>query len=89
MILCTQLLRLYALLPEKSVLNVCFGGDLLACLFLNVTGLGSVYCKWSVRLFTSDAVWIQLDHTVILRVVTVMGNNGLYNSLLEHLGYRE
>ena len=51
MILCMQLLRLYALVPEKSVLNMCFGRDLLACLFLNGTDMGSVYCKWSVRLF--------------------------------------
>ena len=43
MILCTQLPSLYALLPEKSVLNVCIGRDLLACLFLNGTDMDFVY----------------------------------------------
>ena len=45
MILCTQFPRLYALLPEKLVLNVCFGRDLLACLFLYGMDMGFVYCK--------------------------------------------
>ena len=31
-----------------------------------------------MRLF---AVWIQLDYTVVLRVVTAMGENGLYDPL--------
>ena len=45
MISCTQLLRLYALLPDNSVLNVCFGRDLPACLNINRTDMDSVDCK--------------------------------------------
>ena len=45
--------------------------------------MGPVYCWWSVGLFPSDALRIRLDNPVVLRVVTAMGNNGLYDPLID------
>ena len=81
----TQLPCLYALLPDNSVLNVWFGRDMsdLVCLDINRTDMGPVYCQWSVGLFASDTLQIRLDNPVVLRVVTAMGNNGLYDPLID------
>ena len=67
------------ILLENSILNVWFWRDMLdlVCLVIKGTDMGPVHCRWSVGLFASDALRIQLDNPVILRVVTVMGNNGL------------
>ena len=69
MILCiTQLPRLYALLPEDSILNVWFGRDMsdLVCLVIRGTDMGHVYCRWNVGLFASDALQIRMDNPIVL-----------------------
>ena len=56
--------------------------------------LGEIYCRvcflmgriWvcllQVECEVSDALWTQLDYTVVLRVVTAMGDNRLYDPLI-------
>ena len=81
----TQFPCLYALLPDNSVLNVWFERDMsdLVCLVIKGTDMCPVYCWWSVGLFALDTLRIRLDNPVVLRVVTAMGNNGLYDPLID------
>ena len=76
---CTQLPRLYAFLPDDSVLDVWFGRNMsdLLCFINHETDVGPVYYRWSGGLFASDALRIRLHYTAILGVVTAMGDDVL------------
>ena len=53
------------------------------CLVIRGTDIGPVYCRWNVGLFTLDTLRIRMDNPVVLRVATAMGNNGLYDPLID------
>ena len=79
---CKQLLRRYALLPESSELHMLFKKNVLASLIIIGIYMGSIYCRWRVRLFASDPVWIHLNYMVVLRVVTAIKDHGLCDPLI-------
>ena len=69
------------ILPDISVLNVCYMIYMLDPVCLAGHVWGSVYCRWHDDLFTLDVLRICLDDTVGVSRGTAIGNNRLCDPL--------
>ena len=70
----------------NSVLSESFEGNILDLVFLvlNGTGMVPVYYRRDVSLFASNEIGVRLEGTVVLRVVTALWDNGLYDLLSDY-----